>query len=146
MSGESVAWGWGDYAVGKVGDLSLGPQLHIGSWATKCMFVTSVLEARDRRVPVLSIPASRNYGFQTRYRIQWPMNRCIEHLQAKKYGQKGILWGTLLHIRASTMTRVFLARGGWLLQRWRLGRRGGRDEWDWHAWCEVYKEPIKSFL
>ena len=40
------------------------------------------------------------------------MKRCIEHLQAKKYGQKGIHWGTLLHIRASTMTRVFLAGGG----------------------------------
>ena len=30
------------------------------------------------------------------------------------------------------------------LQGWRTGIRGQGDGWDWGAWCEIHKEPIKS--
>jgi hypothetical protein len=31
------------------------------------------------------------------------------------------------------------------LQGWGMGMKG-EDEWDWGAWYEIHKEPIKSWV
>jgi len=50
-----------------------------------------------------------------------PTSHCNEHLQAKKYGQKGRLWDTLWYTAASTMRFFFLCCEGGGKGRGQLG-------------------------
>ena len=69
-----------------------------------------------------------------------------QHLWANKYGQKKYSVDTPWHITAYTM-RFFFSFSvlGERLQEWRAGTRGGDNNWDWSAWCEIHTERIKRW-
>jgi len=58
------------------------------------------------------------------------MAHCSEHFQAKKGGQKGILWDTLWHTKDPT--RFYFSFVG-RLQEYGVGQKEQEDEWVWSA-------------